>query len=84
MAKTYLTDFTGAVIQPGATVVYASRRGNRVRMSEATVIETFSDHSAGRVTPKLRVKPTGRDTGFVRRQTGRTVIVGAEHVVVIG
>lgn len=79
-----LTDFTGADIAANSRIVYSARRGNRVRMAEGIVLETYTDRSAGRVTPMLRVQPTGRESGFVRRRTQRIVNVGAEHVVVIG
>ncbi|KPC89911.1 hypothetical protein ADL27_38520 [Streptomyces sp. NRRL F-6602] len=84
MAKTRLTDFTGAEIRPGKTIVYATRRGNRVRQTEATVLETMSDKRAGRVVPRLKVQPTGRDSGFSARSTLAPQYVSAEHVVVIG
>ncbi|MFD4699799.1 hypothetical protein [Streptomyces niveus] len=84
MAKARLTDFTGAEIRPAKLVVYAARRGNRVRMTEAVVLETMSDKRAGRVIPRLKVRPTGRDSGFSARSTLTTQYVSAEHVVVIG
>jgi hypothetical protein len=84
MGKVELTDFTGAVIKPGRLVAYPTRRGNRVRNTEAIVIETMSDKSSGRVVPKLRVQPTGRESGVSARKTMTTQVIGAEHVVVIG
>ncbi|MFJ5103208.1 hypothetical protein [Streptomyces sp. NPDC088554] len=84
MAKTRLTDFTGAEIRPDRVVAYATRRGNRVRMTEAIVMETMSDKRAGRVIPRLKVQPTGRDSGFSARSTLVPQYVSAEHVVVIG
>ncbi|WP_369147081.1 hypothetical protein [Streptomyces sp. R44] len=84
MGKARLTDFTGAEIRPGAVIAYPSRQGNRVRNSEAVVLELGSDKSAGRVVPVLKVKPTGRDSGFIARKTLAIQTVSAEHVVVIG
>ncbi|MEV7425187.1 hypothetical protein [Streptomyces sp. NPDC091212] len=84
MAKTRLTDFTGAEIRKDKLVAYATRRGNRVRMTEAVVLETMSDKRAGRVVPRLKVQPTGRDSGFSARSTLVPQYVSAEHVVVIG
>ncbi|MFB7114070.1 hypothetical protein [Streptomyces sp. NPDC056291] len=83
MSKTDLTDFTGAVIRPGVVVAYPTRRGNRVRNTEAVVTETMSDRSTGRVVPKLKVIPTGRESGISARKTLTTQTIGAEHVVVI-
>lgn len=84
MGKSRLTDFTGAEIRPGAVIAFPSRQGNRVRNSEAVVLETMSDKSSGRVVPMLKVKPTGRDSGFIARKTLAVQHVSAEHVVVIG
>ncbi|MET9959295.1 hypothetical protein ABZ128_09435 [Streptomyces sp. NPDC006326] len=84
MGKARLTDFTGAEIRPGVLIAYPTRQGNRVRNSEAVVLETKSDKQSGRVVPMLRVKPTGRDSGFIARATLMERTVSAEHVVVIG
>ncbi|KUN16544.1 hypothetical protein AQJ23_44940 [Streptomyces antibioticus] len=83
MGKARLTDFTGAEIKPGVVIAYPSRQGNRVRNSEAVVLETSTDRSTGRVVPMLKVKPTGRDSGFIARKTLAVQNVAAEHVVVI-
>jgi hypothetical protein len=84
MGKARLTDFTGAEIRPGSVIAYPTRQGNVVRNSEAIVLETRSDKSTGRVVPVLRVRPTGRDSGFIARKTLAVQTVAAEHVVVIG
>jgi hypothetical protein len=84
MSKTRLTDFTGAEIRAGKVVAYATRRGNRVRQTEAIVLETMSDKRAGRIIPRLKVQPTGRDSGFSARSTLVPQYVSAEHVVVLG
>lgn len=84
MSRDRLTDFTGAEIRPGVLIAYPTRRGNRVRNTEAVVKETRSDRRAGRVVPMLRVAPTGRDSGFIARKTLTEQYVSAEHVVVIG
>lgn len=84
MSKAELTDFTGATIRPGRLIAFPTRKGNRVRNTEAIVLETMSDRKSGRVVPKLRVRPTGRESGVSARKTLTTQIIGAEHVVVIG
>lgn len=84
MGKSRLTDFTGAEIYPGRIIAYPTRRGNRVRNSEAIVLETMSNKQAGRIVPMLRVQPTGRDSGFSGRTTMAIQHVSAEHVVVLG
>jgi hypothetical protein len=83
MGKARLTDFTGAEIRPGVLIVYPTRQGNRVRQSEAIVLETMSDKATGRVVPMLKVRPTGRDSGFIARKTTSIRTVSAEHVAVI-
>ncbi|MFB7643900.1 hypothetical protein ACFC0S_03110 [Streptomyces sp. NPDC056084] len=75
-------DFTGAPIRQGDTVVYATRQGNRVRMTEAEVIRPTSAIVAGRVMPLLKVRPTGRESGFVKRRSYRVETIAAEHVAV--
>ncbi|MEU7039815.1 hypothetical protein AB0A77_02000 [Streptomyces varsoviensis] len=84
MAKARLTDYTGAEIRPGALVSYATRQGNLVRLSEAVVLELKSDKAAGVVVPKVKVKPTGRDSGFIARKTLSVRTVTADRIVVIG
>jgi hypothetical protein len=84
MAKARLTDFTGAEIRPGRLVSYATRQGNLVRLSEAVVLELKSDKSAGVVVPMVKVKPTGRDSGFIARKTLAIQTVAADRLVVIG
>lgn len=84
MSKARLTDFTGAEIRPDRVVVYSSRQGNVVRLSEAVVLELQSDKSTGRVIPMVKVRPTGRDSGFIARKTLTTQTVAADRLVVIG
>ncbi|MEV6684424.1 hypothetical protein AB0N28_03610 [Streptomyces sp. NPDC051130] len=84
MGKSRLTDFTGAEIRPGRLVSYATRQGNLVRLSEAVVLELKSDKSAGVVVPMVKVKPTGRDSGFIARKTLAVQTVSADRLVVIG
>ncbi|GGX26750.1 hypothetical protein [Streptomyces chryseus] len=84
MAKARLTDFTGAEIRPGVLVSYSTRQGNLVRLSEAVVMELKSDKSAGVIVPKVKVKPTGRDSGFIARKTLAVQTVTADRIVVIG
>lgn len=84
MGKARLTDYTGAEIRPGVLVSYASRQGNVVRLSEAVVLETKSDKSSGIVVPLVRVRPTGRDSGFIARKTLTVQTVAADRMVVIG
>ncbi|MEU1037662.1 hypothetical protein [Streptomyces sp. NPDC005907] len=83
MGKARLTDFTGAEIRPGVVVSYSSRQGNVVRLSEAVVLELESNKSSGIVVPLVKVKPTGRDSGFIGRKTLAVQTVAADRMVVI-
>ncbi|WP_078970395.1 hypothetical protein [Streptomyces natalensis] len=78
----HIHDFTGAPIVVGDTVVYATRQANRVRMTEAVILKTTSAIIGGRVVPLLKVKPTGQESGFVRRRSFRVETIAAEHVAV--
>ncbi|MGW1376463.1 hypothetical protein ACWD6P_19635 [Streptomyces sp. NPDC002446] len=83
MAKRgHIHDFTGQEIREGDTLVYAARRGYGVRMVEATVQRTYTEQYKGRTIPTLKVKPTGNESGFVKRSTFRVETVAAEHVAV--
>lgn len=84
MGKARLTDFTGAEIRPGVLVSYSSRQGNVVRLSEAVVLGLESNKSAGIVVPLVKVRPTGRDSGFIARKTLAVQTVAADRMVVIG
>lgn len=84
MGKARLTDFTGAEIRRGSVVSYATRQGNLVRLSEAVVLELKSDRSSGVVVPMVKVRPTGRDSGFIARKTRAVQTVAADRLVVIG
>jgi hypothetical protein len=83
MGKARLTDFTGAEIRPGVVVSYSSRQGNVVRLSEGVVLELESNKATGRVVPLVKVKPTGRDSGFIARKTLAVQTVAADRMVVI-
>lgn len=84
MGKSRLTDYTGAEIRPGVLVSYATRQGNVVRLSEAVVLELESNKAAGVVVPMVKVRPTGRDSGFIGRKTLAVQTVAADRMVVIG
>lgn len=75
-----VTDYGGDEIYAGDLVAYATRRGNGVRMSDAVVQRVTTRKALGRVVPFLLVKPTGNESGFVRRKTQRAVWVAANHV----
>jgi hypothetical protein len=75
-----VTDYAGDELYRGDLVSYATRNGNRVRMSDALVERVTARVEAGRLRPMLYVKPTGNESGFVKRRTQRGVWIAAEHV----
>lgn len=75
-------DFTGAEVREGDTIVYAARRGNLVRVTEAVVLRVYTEKYKGRVFPMLAVKPTGNESGFVKRASFAIQHVAAEHFAV--
>lgn len=80
MSKGSVTDYAGDELFPGDLVAYATRRKNRVRMTDAVVERVTVRKAVGRIFPVLLVKPTGAESGFARRKTRRAVWVAAEHV----
>lgn len=77
-----VTDFTGMPAMPGDVIVYAARAANLVRMTEATIESIGTEKIKGRVFPVLKVRPTGRISGFLGRVTDRTETIRSEHWVV--
>jgi hypothetical protein len=75
-----VTDYAGAELYAGDLVAYAVRQGNRVRMSDAVVLKVTARKAGGRLVPMLAVRPTGDESGFTRRRSGRSVWISAEHV----
>ncbi|MGV4924119.1 hypothetical protein K2224_27065 [Streptomyces sp. BHT-5-2] len=51
--------------------MYTARRGHGVPMVEATVLRTYTENYNGRILPMLKVKPTGNESGWVKRSTFR-------------
>jgi hypothetical protein len=75
-----VTDYAGEELYAGDLVVYAARHGNRVRMTDAVVLDVTAENIAGRLIPMLTVQPTGAESGFTRRRTLSKQRIGAEHV----
>jgi hypothetical protein len=81
MAKTgTVTDYAGEELYAGDLVAYSTRHANRVRMSDAIVAKVTARKEGGRLRPMLLVKPTGDESGFGKRRSGRRVWIAAEHV----
>lgn len=77
-----VSDYAGEDLYAGDLVTYSARLGNRVRMSDAVVLDVTAKKVGGRLTPMLQVQPTGTDSGWGlgARATLRPVWISAEHV----
>lgn len=75
-----VTDYAGEELYPGDLVAYSARQGNRVRMTDALVLQVTARIEAGRLRPMLKVQPTGTESGFTKRRNLRSVWISAEHV----
>jgi hypothetical protein len=77
-----VTDYAGEELYAGDLVSFAARHGNRVRMSDALVVDVTTKNVGGRLLPTLLVQPLGVDSGWGlgARKTLRPVEISAEHV----
>lgn len=77
-----VTDYAGEELYAGDLVTFSARHGNRVRMSDAIILDVTTKNIGGRLFPTLLVQPTGTDSGWGlgTRRTLRAVKVSAEHV----
>jgi len=83
-----VTDYSGEAIFPGDLIAYATRAGNRVRMTDAivlkvTAVQVRTEHGTTTLVPMLHVEPTGDESGFTRRKTLTTQWINAEHARLI-
>ena len=80
--KGVVYDYAGEELRAGDLVTYAARHDNRVRMSDAIVLEVATRNAGGRLMPVLKVQPTGTDSGWAlgARKSLRPVEIYAEHV----
>lgn len=76
-----VNDYAGEPIYRGDLINYATRQGNRVRLSDAVVLDVTATLENGRLYPKLKVQPTGVDSGYGlgARKTLRAEWISAEH-----
>lgn len=77
-----VSDYAGQELHAGDLITFATRHGNRVRMSDAVVLDVTTKKVDGRLVAMLLIQPTGRDSGWGlgARKTLRQVEVTAEHV----
>ena len=75
-------DYAGEELYAGDLVAYATRYANRVRMSDAVVLDVTTERIAGRLIPTLVLQPTGKDSGWALgvRKSMAPVTIAAEHV----
>jgi hypothetical protein len=77
-----VTDYAGEELYAGDLITYAVRHGNRVRMTDAIVLDVTTKNLGGRLLPTLSVQPTGTVSGWGlgARKTIQPVEISAEHV----
>jgi hypothetical protein len=77
-----VSDYAGEELYAGDLISFAARHGNRVRMSDAIVLDVTTKKVDGRLVAMLLVQPTGTDSGWAlgARKTLRPVEISAEHV----
>lgn len=75
-----ITDYAGEELYRGDLIVYAARQGNRVRMADAIIDKVTTRLVDGRLRAMLRIKPTGAESGFVKRRSLRKEWISSEHV----
>lgn len=78
-----VTDYAGEELYAGDLIAYAARHGNRVRLSDAVVHKVTTRKFGGRLVPMLLVQPTGCESGFTARRSGRKVWISSEHARLI-
>ncbi|MEW2034916.1 hypothetical protein AB0901_30995 [Streptomyces roseifaciens] len=78
-----VTDYGGEELYKGDLIAYASRQGNRVRVSDAIIDKVTARLVDGRLRPMLRIRPTGVESGFAKRRSLRQEWISAEHVRLI-
>lgn len=83
MAKAPVCDFLGNELRAGDVITYSSRRGNGVRVSEAVIESIKAPVIGGRLSPRLVVRPTGRDSGWRGRRTLTRQWISLETVVFV-
>ncbi|WP_308416958.1 hypothetical protein [Streptomyces sp. AJS327] len=77
-----MSDFTGAEVRVGDTIVWAARLANLTRMTEGEVVDVSTELVKGRVLPVIKARPTGRYSGFIARTSGAIATIRSEHWVV--
>ncbi|WP_282793690.1 hypothetical protein [Streptomyces sp. CC224B] len=78
-----ITDYTGEELYRGDLICYATRQGNRVRLTDALIVKATAKLVDGRLRPMLKVRPTGSESGFAKRRSMRAEWIGAEHARLI-
>lgn len=78
-----VTDYAGEELRPGDLICYATRQGNRTRVTDAIILEVTTKREGRRVVPLLKVRPTGSESGFTARRSLRAQWIYTEHVRLI-
>jgi hypothetical protein len=77
-----VSDYAGEELYAGDLISFGTRHGNRVRMSDAIVLDVTAKKVDGRLVATLLVQPTGTDSGWGMgaRKTLASQRISAEHV----
>lgn len=76
-------DYAGDELFKDDLITYGARQGNRIRMADAVVLKVTAKVVDGRLRPMLKVRPTGPESGFVKRRSFRSLWISAEHARLI-
>jgi hypothetical protein len=76
-----VSDYAGDEIRVGDLVTYGSRRGNMVRLADGKVLKVYTRKGiGGKVYPRIKVEPTGDESGWVPSRSMRIRNIGIDHV----
>lgn len=83
-----VVDYAGNELYAGDLIAYAARQANRVRISDAVILDVGTRlvqvPDVGAVlVPVLKIQPTGVESGFTGRRSTRVEHITAEHVRLI-
>lgn len=73
-------DYAGNELRKDDLINYGTRVGNTVRMADGIIEKVTARVIGGRLRPTLIVRPTGVESGFVKRRSLRREEVETTHV----
>lgn len=73
-------DMAGNELYAGDLICHSARQGNTVRMSDFVIEKVTTRLIGGRIRPTLVVRPTGVESGFIKRRSMRREEIETTHV----